>query len=293
MLSKRLKLLSYTLCCINNFGLYQVKCFSKKGNSFYRHDCMSKIQAFAKNGFLHQTCELLNGLSGFYDYGPYGSQIKRSIENEFWNTFVNGDDQIFGLDSSIVSPSELWDISGHSDLFVDPLVECKVSKERFRADKLLFCGVKTLSEKGEEIIYVSSYDDVDLLKERALKLVRKKEKSASIESIDALDIHTGESELFLEVFDQIPSPSSPTSLSLSKPRLFNLLLSTNLHTTTTNSDSPNMGILRPETAQGMFVNFRGIFGGMREPPLPFGFGQIGKAFRFLGIEKNLDLCFFE
>jgi glycyl-tRNA synthetase len=179
---------------------------------------MENIISLAKRrGFIYQGSEIYGGLSGTWDWGPYGVSLKNNIKNLWWNRFVESRSDMFGVDASILMNQKVWQASGHVDGFSDPLVECTKCKKRFRADQL----------DGE-----------------------------------------GKAE-----GDKTKCPSCGSKLGEAKQ--FNMMFKTNIGAA---EDESSVSYLRPETAQGMFVNFKNIIDSFH-PRLPFGMGQIGKAFR--------------
>ena len=95
-----------------------------------------------RRGFIFPSSEIYNGFNGFYDYGPLGVELKNNIKQSWWRTFVHGREDMVGLDSSIIASPAIWEASGHVSGFSDPMVDCKGSKLRYRADQLLFAAVE-------------------------------------------------------------------------------------------------------------------------------------------------------
>lgn len=173
-------------------------------------EVMEKIVSLCKRrGFVFQGSEIYDGLAGTWDYGPLGVALNNNIKREWWKMFVDGREDMYGLDASILMNEKVWEASGHMGAgFSDPLVECEKCKRRFRADHL---------------------EDKALCPECGGKL--------------------------------------------SEERQFNLMFSTQV-----GAQGDIKTYLRPETAQGIFVNFKNVVDSM-SPKIPFGIGQIGKAFR--------------
>ena len=183
-----------------------------------------------RKGFVFQSSEIYGGLNGVYDYGPLGSLLKNNIRDFWWNEMTRGDDNIVGLDSSILMHRRVWEASGHVSNFTDPLVDCKECKSRFRADQIDLKGAcPVCGRKG-------TFTDV---------------------------------------------------------RKFNLMFKTNIGSTATDDDSSTI-YLRPETAQGIYVNFKNVVDSTHEK-LPFGIAQVGKSFRNEITTKNFIFrsCEFE
>lgn len=194
-------------------------------------DTMAKLIALAKRrGFIYQGSEVYGGLSGTWDYGPLGVALKRKIINRFWQTFIDGRDDMYGVDAAILMNQKVWRASGHVETFVDPLCEDVVTKKRYRTDHVL--KDNGLSADG-----------------------------LTMAEMDALIIEKG--------------IKSPDGNPLSASRVFNMMFETNVGAM---ESEDSVSYLRPETAQGIFTNYRNIVDCFY-PDLPFGIGQVGKAFR--------------
>jgi glycyl-tRNA synthetase len=173
---------------------------------------LEDIVSLAKRrGFIYQGSEVYGGISGFYDYGPFGVTLKRNITNLWWKMFVDGREDILGVDAAIIMNPKVWQASGHVDTFTDPLVECKNCNSRFRADKI----------------------------------------------------------------DVSKCPNCGKSGTFGEAKMFNMMFRTNIGPI--DSDD-SIAYLRPETAQGIFTNYKNIVDTIY-PDMPFGVAQIGKAFR--------------
>ncbi len=192
---------------------------------------MEKIVSLAKRrGFVFQGSEIYGGLAGTWDYGPLGVALKKNIENLWWRFFVDGRDDMYGVDSAILMNSGVWEASGHVGGFHDPLVTDVKTKKRYRADHLL-------EDVGVDPSGMSLEEMAALIKEKGIK--------------------------------------SPEGNELSDPQQFNMMFKTSVGSV---DGSDIIVYLRPETAQGMFVNFKNIIDSFH-PKLPFGIAQIGKTFR--------------
>lgn len=245
----------------------------------YEECSMDDIVSLCKRrGFIFPSSEIYNGYAGFYDYGPLGAELKKNIKDAWWKHFVQKRDDVVGLDSSIIHNPMTWKSSGHVDGFSDPMVDCKETKLRFRADQLFFSPV-ILKESGDQIGYVcvQEADDEDMVADakkqvKAMLKAKELDKAAQVEPFTFQDLM----EATEEQMSQIPSPASgkPT---LTMPRDFNLMFQTTVGATATDS-ATNVAYLRPETAQGIFINFKNALGTSRQK-IPFGIAQIGKAFR--------------
>jgi glycyl-tRNA synthetase len=178
---------------------------------------------------------------------------------------------IVGIDCSIIMHPDVWRASGHVDGFSDPLVDCKISKIRYRADQLYFAKVAVA---GEAIGYVSVLEDAAMqsaAEDQARDLKRKLSRQGELEAI-VLRPYT---EAAPQEYALIPSPATGEPGSLTPPRAFNLMFQTHLGAVV---DESSVAYLRPETAQGMFVNFKNILNTCRVKP-PFGIAQMGRSFR--------------
>ena len=170
---------------------------------------MDKLTSLAKRrGFVYPSSEIYGGLSAIYDFGPLGTLLKRNIRDEWWKRFVQQRDDIVGIESALITRREVLQASGHESSFTDPLVECKICHQRFRAD--------------QEITQASDHQH-----------------------------------------------------DLTEPKSFNLMFKTYVGPT---EEEGNLAYLRPETAQGMFTNFKNIIDSTRIK-MPFGIAQVGKSFR--------------
>src|SRR5882672_9887792 len=248
---------------------------------------MDNIVALAKRrGFIFQSSEIYGGFNGFFDYGPLGAELKKNIRDCWWDDMVRRRDDIVGLESSIIMHPKVWEASGHVAGFTDPLVDCKVSKQRYRADQLFFAAVEIAdveamlkdgpggTARTKIVGYVSALDServVEDLQERAIEFKRKKAIQGQLMQVKPRDMTDAQpDEIAL-----IPSPATGEPGSLTPPRAFNMMFETNVGAMT---DGSSVAYLRPETAQGMFVDFKNVWDTGRVK-LPFGIAQIGKSFR--------------
>ncbi len=246
---------------------------------------MEKIVSLCKRrGFIFQSSEIYGGINGFWDYGPLGAELRKNIRDCWWNDMVRRRDDIVGLESSIVMHPRVWEASGHIAGFNDPMVDCKVSKQRFRADQLFFARVDVIPEMSAETVpsnpgpqtigYVAALESDrtnDELHEKAMELKRKKSVRGQLAPIVARDFTEANPEEII----LIPSPATGEAGSLTAPRAFNMMLQTYVGAL---RDESAIAYLRPETAQGMFVDFKAIVDTGRVK-VPFGIAQIGKSFR--------------
>lgn len=235
-------------------------------------ELMSTLVALCKRrGFIFQSSEIYGGINGFFDYGPLGAELKKNLKEAWWQDMVQRRDDIVGLDSAIIQHPKVWESSGHVGGFSDPMVDCKVSKMRFRADQLFWGQVIV---DNEVIGYVSLLEDATMqaeADEAALKLKKKLAKQGTLQTVQLKDYMSAPPEFY----SLIPSPATGEAGSLTPPRAFNLMFQTQVGAL---SDASGTAYLRPETAQGIFVNFKNVVDSSRVK-VPFGIAQIGKAFR--------------
>lgn len=229
------------------------------------------INLCKRRGFVFQSSDIYGGYNGFFDYGPLGVELKNNIKQAWWKDMVHRRDDIVGLDSTIIHHPMTWKASGHVDNFTDPLVDCKESKMRYRADQLFFAPVIVA---GEKIGYVSVLEDEGMqaqAEEAARDLKRKLAKPGEMEPIVLKDYTAAKPDEYA----LIPSPATGKPGSLTAPRAFNMMFQTYVGAL---RDETAIAYLRPETAQGIFINFKNIVDTGRVK-IPFGIAQIGKAFR--------------
>ena len=188
------------------------------------------ISLCKRRGFIYQGSDVYGGLSGTWDYGPLGVQLKRNIMNLWWRMFVDERDDIYGVDAAILMNPKVWKASGHVDTFVDPLCEDTVNHRRYRTDHIL-------KDNGIDVDGLTMDQMDEVIAEKGIK--------------------------------------SPDGNPLSKSRTFNMMFKTSVGAT---ESEDSVAYLRPETAQGIFTNFKNVVDSFY-PDLPFGIAQQGKAFR--------------
>ena len=240
----------------------------KKSSSNLMNDIINLCK---RRGFIFQSSDIYGGYNGFFDYGPLGVELKNNIKQAWWKDMVHRRDDIVGLDSTIIHHPTTWKASGHVDNFTDPLVDCKESKMRYRADQLFFAPVIV---SGETIGYVSVLEDEGMqaqAEEMANDMKRKLAKQGEMAPIVLKDY----TEAKPEEYALIPSPATGKPGSLTPPRAFNMMFQTYVGAL---RDETAVAYLRPETAQGIFINFKNIVDTGRVK-VPFGIAQTGKAFR--------------
>jgi glycyl-tRNA synthetase len=247
---------------------------------------MAKFAKFCKDmGFIYQSSEIYGGINGFWDYGPLGVELKRNIKEAWWQDMVRnpppGPDgqeiRMVGLDCSIIMNPKVWVASGHVGGFSDPMVDCKACKVRFRADQLLVIDVTTdpYSETGEGAKHYffsgvgdrQAVYDANERKIKKLNVPRGSDKP-EVKYAPVLDLTE-------TVRSKVPCPNCEQVGQLTEPRAFNLMFQTYVGAV---QSEENVAYLRPETAQGIFANYKNVLDSSRLK-LPFGIAQVGKAFR--------------
>ena len=234
-------------------------------------DLMEKIVSLCKRrGFIFQSSEIYGGLNGCWDYGPLGVELKRNVKDAWWDTIVRRRDDMVGLDSSIIMNPRIWQASGHVSNFNDPMADCKSCKSRFRADQV-FCAT---ARDGDNVLLATAVeadqpDDVPALAAAGANSKTRRRLAQHADRI-AWDIfradQAGEGQV----------PLCPKcGGELTEARKFNMMFKTYVGAM---EDSSAQAYLRPETAQGIFANFRNVVDTSRVK-LPFGIAQVGKAFR--------------
>jgi len=274
---------------------------------------MDKLVSLCKRrGFLFQSSEIYGGLNGFWDYGPLGVELKRNVKEAWWRDMVNGHDdlsvpagapepyEMTGLDCTIIMHPQVWKVSGHYDLFADKMQSCRHCKKLFRADH-----VWEMLRESEWVLSLSKECGVafthDLAEVDSVALARwARKKGTRLAPGLALVRNTEVTLLWLAEFNQsqperplaaaallsylaterlaatgLRTPCPACGGDLTDPRDFNLMFETNVGALQSES---NKAFLRPETAQGIFVNFKNVLDSTRVR-IPFGIAQVGKSFR--------------
>ena len=211
-----------------------------------------------QRGFVFQSSEIYGGLGSTWDYGPLGVELKRNIKNAWWQFMITSRDNVVGMDAAILMHPNVWKASGHVDNFHDPLIDNKTSKKRYRLDHLLEDQSDEILENLTQVLKIESQSTEELIAVIVSTLVQQQKDSGAImKNAKVIDPHTKEIGDWTNV------------------RQFNLMFKTNIGPV---DDSSSAAYLRPETAQGIFVNFQNVQATSRQK-LPFGIAQIGKAFR--------------
>ena len=245
-------------------------------------DNFKKIISHAKEyGFIFQSSEIYDGLSAVYDYAQNGVELKNNIKKYWWASMVQMNDNIVGLDSSILMHPTTWKASGHVDAFNDPLIDNKDSKLRYRADVLIEDYITKIESKiNKEIVkakkrYGDAFNEEEFRKTNARVLDNQKKIDNTIsvmkKCFDDDDLVSLKKLIDdLGIVDPVSGSKNWTDI-----KQFNLMFSTTIGAS---SESSSKIYLRPETAQGIFVNFLNVQKSSRKK-IPFGIAQIGKAFR--------------
>jgi len=220
---------------------------------------ISRFQAIISHckeyGFVFPSSEIYDGLSAVYDYGQYGSELKKNIKDYWWKSMTQMHENIVGIDAAIFMHPTTWKASGHVDNFSDPMIDNKDSKKRYRVDHLIEGHADELEAAGKQ-----------------------EEATALLAAMDALLATSDFDGLKKLIEDNRIKCSISKTANWTDVRQFNLMFSTEFGSTVSADAEDNKVYLRPETAQGIFVNFLNVqkTGRMK---IPFGIAQIGKAFR--------------
>ena len=242
-----------------------------------------------RRGFVFQSSEIYGGSRSAWDYGPLGAELKRNLKDAWWHDMVTGHDELAapagapeayemaGLDCTIIMHPQVWKCSGHFDLFHDWMIDCRESKKRYRFDHL---HGRWATHRGKKLFVVTDQSGDDALPHtvtRALKgfgvrasKVEEIEWLSGLESL-ATAVHAGTVSL-----GDALGPDAGEAGTLTAPREFNLMFETRIGALA--GDDDDRAFLRPETAQGIFMNFKNVVDTSRVK-VPFGIGQIGKSFR--------------
>lgn len=247
-----------------------------------QEDIFKKLVAHCKEyGYVFQSSEIYDGLGAVYDYGQNGVELKNNIKKYWWDSMVKLHENVVGLDSAIFMHPTIWKASGHVDAFNDPLVDNKDSKKRYRADVLIEDQIAKFETKIEKEVtkgakrFGEAFDKAEFLKTNPRVLANQEKIDVLHKRFsDALNANDLEEIRQIILDYKIVCPISGTC-NWTDVRQFNLMFSTEMGST---AEGANTVYLRPETAQGIFVNYLNVqkTGRMK---LPFGIAQIGKAFR--------------
>ena len=246
------------------------------------NDSLKKIISHCKAfGFIFQSSEIYDGLSAVYDYGPLGVELKNNLKTYWWKSMINLERNIVGLDSAIFMDSKTWEASGHVDAFNDPLIDNKDSKKRYRADVLVENYLSKIDSKIQKEIskgekrFGENFDKEEYVKTNP-RVIKYSDQYNKVSTKFANLLSSSDLNGLKKLIDEldIKDPVSGTS-NWTDVKQFNLMFSTEVGS---NVDNTKKLYLRPETAQGIFVNFLNVVNSTRSK-VPFGIAQIGKAFR--------------
>ncbi len=245
-------------------------------------DLFKKLTSHCKEyGFIYQSSEIYDGLSAVYDYGPYGVLLKNNIKEYWWKSMVQMHENIVGLDAAIFMHPNTWKASGHVDAFNDPLVDNKDSKRRYRADQLIEGVMEKLEEKADKEVekakkrFGETFDE-KLYRETNPRVSEYLKKAADINDRMNEALRKEDMPALTALINELEIADPDTgSRNWTEVRMFNLMFNTQLGNI---AGEEGKLYLRPETAQGIFVNFLNVQKTTRQK-LPFGIAQIGKAFR--------------
>ena len=254
---------------------------------------MEKLVSLAKRrGFIFPSSEIYGGLNGCWDYGPLGVELKRNVKEAWWEDMVSRHDStvtvdgapapyaMVGLDSAVLMNPRVWEASGHVGGFSDPMVDCRETKNRFRADRLVVFGVVAdgapESSAADESLLFATPGEIGGMTETELAAPHKKRIRNRVRNLPGYRLAPVPDALQDEVLrGKTVAPGATEAGTLTAPRTFNLMFKTHVGAL---EDASSVTYLRPETAQGIFVNFKAVCDTGRVN-IPFGIGQVGKAFR--------------
>ncbi|HEX7478400.1 MAG TPA: glycine--tRNA ligase, partial [Polyangiales bacterium] len=261
---------------------------------------MDDIVALCKRrGFIFPASEIYQGINGFWDYGPLGVELKNNLRDAWWNAMVRtpplapaglgtmepGEPlSIVGVDTSIIQNPRVWEASGHVGGFNDPMVDCRETKQRYRYDHL---WVVTFRERNDCPLFAYMQGEPAAADKKLTKFARKHEiighdgvltyglATADSDKHAASVLRCPLTDLKTNDFSRVVGPDTDKAGTLTEPRQFNLMFKTYVGAVQTEESA---AYLRPETAQGIFLNFKNVVDTTRVK-VPFGIAQIGKAFR--------------
>ncbi|KAF0237867.1 MAG: glycyl-tRNA [Prolixibacteraceae bacterium] len=245
-------------------------------------DVFKKLVAHCKEyGYVFQSSEIYDGLGAVYDYGQYGVELKNNIKKYWWDSMVLLHENVVGIDSAIFMHPTIWKASGHVDAFNDPLIDNKDSKKRYRADVLIEEQLAKIEDKINKEVEKAAKRFGDSFNEQQFRetnqrVIENQQKWDNLHTRFAKALNDGNLDELRQIIvdEEVVCPVSGTR-NWTEVRQFNLMFSTEMGST---ADGAQKIYLRPETAQGIFVNYMNVqkTGRMK---IPFGIAQIGKAFR--------------
>ena len=247
-----------------------------------QEDVFKKLVSHCKEyGFVFPSSDIYDGLGAVYDYGQMGVELKNNIKKYWWDSMVLLHENIVGIDSAIFMHPTIWKASGHVDAFNDPLIDNKDSKKRYRADVLIEDQLAKYDDKiNKEVAkaakrFGETFDEAQFRSTNG-RVLEHQAKRDALHTRFAKALNDGNLEELRQIIidEEIVCPISGTK-NWTEVRQFNLMFSTEMGST---SEGAMKIYLRPETAQGIFVNFKNVQRTSRKK-VPFGIGQIGKSFR--------------
>ena len=239
-----------------------------------QNNVIDKIVSLSKRrGFVFQSSEIYGGLNGCWDYGPLGVELLKNIKEEWWR-FMTYRDDIEGIDAAILMHPKVWEASGHVENFTDPMIDCKQCKARFRLDALADSLNEKKKRKALDSLRESSKNNSSL-NELLEKLISFEDNSKESSLDNTFEKILENNELGSLLISELNCPQCGNKSTFTPARQFNLMFKTYIGPV---EDSGAVVYLRPETAQGIYVNFLNVQSSSRQK-LPFGIAQIGKAFR--------------
>ena len=242
-----------------------------------------------RRGFIYQSSEIYGGIGGFWDYGPLGAELKRNLRDTWWRAMTRDRDDVVGLDATIIMHPAVWKASGHVDTFADMMRECTITNKRVRADHVepqegsVICFTGAKAPNGWSLnrtlsVLMKQGEHIESFRKR-VRLLVSQNAGAAAGKPEEIELVGEERTEFVEgSVDFHPE----TGGVLNEARPFNLMLRTFVGPTATEDD---IAYLRPETAQAIFSQFKNVCDSSRVK-VPFGIGQIGKAFRNEVTPKN-------
>ncbi|HEY3857842.1 MAG TPA: glycine--tRNA ligase [Verrucomicrobiae bacterium] len=241
------------------------------------NDLMERIVSLCKRkGLVFQSSEIYGGINGFWDYGPLGAELKRNVKDLWWRSMTQRRDDVVGLEATIIMHPKIWEASGHTATFSDPMVDCLLTKKRFRADQIdpqsgmayHFTGAESADKAKKSDEPFSFLLAPGKNPESARKAAKQFYQLRGLADAALLGERT-------EKVENSTRYNPENGSLLTEPRLFNLMFKTYVGPV---ESAENIAYLRPETAQAIFAQFKNVAEVSRQK-VPFGICQIGKAFR--------------
>jgi len=241
-------------------------------NNMERNNLKDIVSLCKRRGFIFPASDLYGGINGFWDFGPLGVALKNNLRDSWWRHMVTcspiGPDgkplEIVGVDTAVIQNPEVWKASGHADSFSDPMIDCRETKLRYRADHL-----EVYVHKNGDPLKVAVMENTGA--EDVAKRLKKISKDTDLENYNKTPLL----DLPVSDFVNVLGPDAAKPGTLTEPRQFNLMFKTEVGAIST---SDKIAYLRPETAQGIFINYKNVLDSSRVK-VPFGVAQVGKAFR--------------